>query len=185
MLYSSSPSREHNTCCIGGHFAWPVPEAGVKQLQSYWSTWPVTSYRRVPASIKRHLRNTSPTCVVFVAVCLLNVCETHISWWVEQHFEEYVPPCWGSNTWGHIITFRLDEFFFIKKAITRSLWGVTLIRLARNLVPFPRDAGQSVRISGRYRGSVYLSSRRLLWSAGSAYPLLPVCLMPRILLALL
>ncbi len=68
---------------------WPVPEACVKQLQSYWSTWLVMS---------------SPTFVVFEAVSLLSVCETS-SWWVEQRFGGYVPPCLDSNTWGHILTF--------------------------------------------------------------------------------
>ncbi len=57
-------------------------------------------FQRGPESMKGYLLNTSPTFVVF----LLNVCETS-SWWVEQRFEEYVPPFWDSNTWGHILIF--------------------------------------------------------------------------------
>ncbi len=98
---------------------WPVPEACVKQLQSYWSTWLVTS---------------SPTFVVFEAVSLLSVCETS-SWWVEQRFGGYVPPCLDSNTWGHILTFA--SLSRQSHALCdEALWCARLV-----LVPIPDGCG--------------------------------------------
>ncbi len=43
-----SPSGERDTVSSRGHYggtlsAWPVPKDCVKQLQSYWSTWPMMS----------------------------------------------------------------------------------------------------------------------------------------------